>query len=417
MSSSTPAYVPPNPSMELSPEEIVLIDKVLEPLRHAKNTLTIATSELWAIDERDYSGRRLGPVSSTDAVLYVLHKYRGEVAAGRIPYDDLLYRVELLAASGPNEKKTVNQSRSLHQLVKNANAERLLIIEARLITEIHQLIQKFTAHLENLPFDFSDFPGLFLTEKQAKQYKKNIFDPIRWDETKVKHSDIEKFATMEGAYTFLRQGHNCPELVGRVDFMRVESVLLTGVTRLNNMSKHDLQKYGFVFRRLERADQFERLLSSSTNTEHSPVDVTTTVVRIRDCTVPPHAVFPWKSFADEAEPDDLVRLHRQTMRTVNDRGGKGPVGPVLVPESHMSLGIRLQWHLFGSGIIRHATLEPWWSQPSAARSSEAEPVRLIDEITLPTFLEVLTKASQAGPGFHFAADVMFKPSLFLYSML
>lgn len=370
------------PSLELTSKEVSLLMTILEPIRYAQNTLTTDRNlNSWNRDNN-------GPVSSVNGVLLVLHTYRGVVAEeksrGGTTDDYLLSRVEgsvMAAAGGVTPCWTKRQSQALHQLVW-LNAGKLLIIEARLITEINQIIQKFSRHLENLPCDFSDYPGGFFSEN-SKQHKKSIFNPMRWDEGKVQHSDVLKFATVAGAYTYLCQGNDCPELVGNVDFMRVESVLLSGVTRLNGMSKIDLQRWGFHFDLIycrEQAEQFERLLSSST----SPVDVTTTVLRIKYCSEPPLQVVK----TDEVN------------------------SPVFVPDEHMSLGTQVQWHVFGFGEKPNVS---WWRQPLAA-----EQMNLSEKVTLPTFQNVLTQIQRDlanGSTRLFLGGVRFRPGLFLISML
>lgn len=370
--SLTPAYVPPNPSMELSPEEIDLIMTILQPLRYAKNTLTVTAKKEWAIESTS--------VYSINVVLSTLRQIRTElsnVPSKKYPSDQTMDKIDKwITADRKKDVVTLSQKNALHELVKNADAEKLLIIESRLITEINKLIEKSIKHRDSLTPTFSDCPGMFPSGQNGEHYKNAIFDSFQWKS--------------------LNQALP-PQLIGRATYMRVESILLSGVTRLNGMTKHDLAKYNFVFEYADTEEDFENLLSLlakpiNGNTDISPIDITTTVSRIRCCFRRPKDVLPH---------DVLI-----------------PGNPVLVPEEYMSDGISVQWDVFGLGRVHNVALTGFSDWRAATRfhnwNSMAGGVRRLKFVIFPTIPEALQSLRECSL---LAAHTEFSPSLFLTSML
>lgn len=369
--SSTPA------SVELSPEEIDLIMTILQPLRYAKNTLTITQKKEWAIESTS--------VYSINVIVSTLRRIRTElsnVPSKKYPSDQIKIIDECIMAKR-TKAVTLSQKYALHELVKNADAEKLLIIESRLITEINKLIEKSIKHLDSLTPTFSDCPGMFPSEQNGAHYKNAIFKSFQW-----------KSLNQAG---FARPGDQPPQLTGCATYMRVESILLSGVTRLNGMTKHDLEKYNFVFRFADVEEEFENMLSLlakpiNGNKDISPIDITTTVARIRCCFRPPKDVLPH---------DVLI-----------------PGNPVLLPEEHMSDGISVQWDVFGLGNVHNVALTGFSDWRAATRlhnwNSMAGGARRLKFAIFPTISKALQSLRECSL---LAAHTEFSPSRFLTSML
>lgn len=401
------AQLPLHPSVKLSPEEMHLLMEILNPLRYARNTLTLGPHNNWMqSDDRNQDSMFSGILPAVNGVLSVLHTYRCDVASGPDDVDlaflflEAARKIRFSLAVAPTD----DQQKLLLDLINDADAEKLCVVEAYLIVEISKILKTFLEHLENLPATFSDFPGMFPSKKRIAELKKGIFNPVRWNDSSGRDL-TSRFLSLESTYTYLRQGLDCPELIGSVMFLRVESFVMSGVTRLNGMTKHDLARYGFE----SPNDEFAKLIFSlrkpvNQDKRICPVDITTIVVRYKNCSRKPNEILP---------PE--VLKYAEGLRDL--RGAL-----VLVPEEHMSVGIRVQWHVFGFGNAYLSSLWPHrlrdWSQ-SMSRES-----RLLFDITFQndtdfTCSSTASKLTEHSSQAHeiFADEVTFLPSLFLYSML